>query len=386
MKNDSKLPTILFLILGLINSIGLLLYSYTQVDLNLTLSKISIWQTIQKAFQSIGYFHRPASLWIFLGLLALLFLWYGITIFWISKEKLHTKHVWFMIFCMTGILIFAYPAFSYDLFNHMFTAKTVLLYHKNPYEVTPLAFTGFESWLTFMRWTHIVSIYSPLWIAATFVPYLFGFGYFLWILWNFKLFIALFYLLTAYAIKKILEDEKKPLSLLGVGLFAFNPLVIIESLVSAHNDIVMMGCAVFSLYFLREKRAVWSFLAESLSIAMKLISLVLLPIYLFPKQKWLPIALMSIGTIGFLVVTKREVMPWYLLWTMPFIALYPQKKWLIILTSGISVGLLLRYAPYLYYGHWNDPVPTIKFWVTIVPIITSAIIVLFGKFIYHREM
>lgn len=368
MKNNTKLPVILFYLLGFFNSIGLFLYSFTQIDLNLTLSRMSIWQTIQKAFQSIGFFNRPLSTWLFIGIIISLFFWYGMSMYWVSQKKISMKHLWIMIFCMTVILIFSYPAFSYDLFNHMFTAKTVLLYHKNPYEVTPLQFTGFESWLTFMRWTHVVSIYSPLWILMTLVPYIFGFGYFLWIMWNFKLLIAAFYLMTIYAIGKLNQEKGDTTAVLGMAIFALNPLVIIESLISSHNDIVMMGTGMMALLFFHQRKFVASFFLLSVSIASKLITVLLLPMYLFPKVKWLPLALMSIGTIGFLVVTKREVMPWYLLWTLPFTALMPNKRWLIFLFSGISLGLLLRYAPYLYLGNWDDPVPLIKIWVTSVPI------------------
>jgi hypothetical protein len=385
MKNNEKLSLAVFFLLGLINSIGLFLYSYTQVDLNLTLSRASIWQTIQKGFQSIGFFNRPLSLNIYIGLLLFLFMWYGYTVFLVMKQKIHAKTIWQMILCMTGILVFAYPAFSYDLFNHMFTAKTILLYGKNPYAVTPLQFAGFESWLTFMRWTHVVSIYSPLWIGLTLIPYIFGFGYFLLILWNFKLLIALFYLMTAYVIGKILQDEKNNLALLGVVLFAFNPLVIIESLVSAHNDIVMMAFGVFALYLLRKKELVHSFFIYSISIASKLMTISMFPIYIFPKVKWIPIVSMSAGLILFLFITKREIMPWYALWFLPFAALYPQKHWITILCTGISLGLLLRYAPFLYLGNWDDPVPMIKIWVTTIPIIVSLGIVLITKFSLRRK-
>jgi len=384
MKRYKHIPLFLFFFFGLLNTIGLLLYSYTQVDLNLTLSKISIWQTIQKSFQSIGYFYRPVSLWIYIGILLSMFCWYIMTLHFISVKKIRMFHMVIMIICMTGVLVFAYPAFSYDLFNHMFTAKSVLLYGKNPYEVTPLQFSGYESWLTFMRWTHVVSIYSPLWIGMTFIPYIFGFGYFLWILWNFKLCIALFYIMAVYFIGKILEEEKEEVRLFGIAAFALNPLVIIESLVSAHNDIVMMGFAVFGYYALQKRKFIPSFFLFSLSIASKLMTIILLPIIVIPKNKWFPLVLMSIGTIGFLFVTKREIMPWYLLWTLPFIALLPKQRWLVILWTGMSLGLLLRYAPYLYFGHWNDPVPVIKFWVTAIPVLLTLCISVFDIFIHRK--
>src|SRR5579871_525108 len=54
----------------------LFLYSFTQVDLDLTLSRASWFQTIEKSFQYIGYFNRPLSSWLYIFLLIVLFgLW-----------------------------------------------------------------------------------------------------------------------------------------------------------------------------------------------------------------------------------------------------------------------------------------------------------------------
>jgi len=314
-----------------------------------------------------------------------MFIWYGCVLYWIAKKRLEATCVWIMIFGLSATLLFAYPAFSYDLFNHMFSAKSVLLYHKNPYMVTPLQFAGYESWLTFMRWTHIVSTYSPLWIVVTLIPYFFGLGYFLLIMWNFKLLMAIFYILTLYSIWKILEKESDTVALSGIAVFAFNPLVIIESLVSAHNDIVMMGCAVFALYIFTRQKAVLSFFMLSVSVAVKLMTIVLIPMYILPKIKWIPLVCMTAGTFGFLIVTKREVMPWYFLWILPFIALYPMKRWLIILAFGTSFGLLLRYAPYLYFGHWDAPVPSLKVWASVIPIMISLLIIFTDLVKYRRH-
>jgi len=61
-----KFYDILFHILWVAASICLLLFSYTQVDLSLTLSRVSIYQTVEKIFQHVGYYQRPlaASLYI----------------------------------------------------------------------------------------------------------------------------------------------------------------------------------------------------------------------------------------------------------------------------------------------------------------------------------
>ena len=46
-------------------SLSFLIYTYTQVDLNLTLSNNTIYQSIQSQLTNIGYFNRPLSTKIF---------------------------------------------------------------------------------------------------------------------------------------------------------------------------------------------------------------------------------------------------------------------------------------------------------------------------------
>lgn len=368
---------ILFIGYGLI---GLLvfLYSYTQVDLGLTLTQLSLWQTIQKSFQHIGYFQRPFSTALYGFLLVGLFILYGLVLRSIHQKQLSIRSLWVLIILTFVLLVFSYPAFSYDFFNYMFTAKTVLLYHKNPYEIIPLQFTGYESWLSFLHWTHLPSAYAPAWIALTLIPYFFGFGYFLLILWNFKLTIGFFYLLSVWAIGKLLEKENKTVQMMGIALFALNPLILIESLVSGHNDIVMMGIAALALVFLSRKNYIYSFFFLSLSIALKEITIVLLPLYISWKHRFFPFVLMSVGLVLFLLVFKREMLPWYGIWVLPFAALIPNISFYMPLVYGFSLGLLLSYMPFLYYGHWNDPVPFIKLWLTVLPMITGSMVMM-GK-------
>lgn len=377
----------LFLLAGYaISSIALFLYSYTQVDLNLTLSQISIWQSIQKTFLSIGYYQRPLSTGFFIVIIAALFVLYLIVLSQAAKEALSVKQVWNIIIVVLCILLLSYPAFSYDMFNYMFTAKTVLVYQKNPYGVIPLQFSGFDPYLTFMRWTHLPSAYGPIWIGLTLPFYLSGLGYFLVTLWNFKLLMAGFYALCALGIVKILNVFTKENTALGLTLFALNPLIMIESLVSAHNDIVMMAVAVWAIYYLLKKRYYLALFLLSVSIALKLMTIVLVPLFLYawwnrdmkPKQLFLYSTITMVAALLF-IISKREVLSWYLVWIVPFVALMPKRMSLIILAVGASLGLLLRYAPVLYYGNYDVPTVIAKFWVTIVPVGLSIILLFYFK-------
>ena len=372
-KHISKLGLVFLIGYALVGAL-LLGYSYTQVDLGLTLTNASIARSIQTWFQHIGYFDRPLSTGIFISLMVVLFVLYGTIVKVIHDKKLTAKEVWICIGALVVTTIFAYPAFSYDFFNYLFTAKTVLIYHKNPYLVTPLQFAGVDPWLSFMHWTHLASAYTPLWIIVTLVPFFLGFGYFLPLIWNLKIVIAAAYILAAIGIGKILEKEDSERKLLGVAIFALNPLIIIECLVSPHNDILMMAMAIWAIVLYQNKKKWLSWLLLSGSVAMKLMTIFLIPAFFVGWKRRITL---SCIVIGFLVVlTQREALSWYWVWIVPFVALVPDIGAFLVISTGVSLGLLLQYAPFLYFGDWNNPVPTIKIWVLWVPIVISIIIAL----------
>jgi len=361
---EGSLPVkqrILFFLYILV-SLEIFLYSYTQVDLNLTLSRSSVWQIIQKSFQNIGYFRRDISSGLFVGLLTSLTVLYIWAVGLARQGKLTKVFFWRLVVTISAILLFSYPAFSYDIYNYMFTAKTILVYHTNPYTIIPLQLTGIEPWLSFMRWTHLPSAYTPLWILLSLPPYLFGFGVFLLTMWNMKLLFASFYLLTTFMIGKILGREDHKNKFVGMTIFALNPLILIEGVVSPHNDIVMMGIAMVAWYYR-------SWLALAASVGLKLMTATLFPV--FGNRKWALFAMLA----GLLfVIRDREVLPWYWVWIMPFVALLPRSRNLFIISLGVSIGLLLRYLPYLYLGNWDPPAPEAKLWLTLIPIGITAII------------
>ncbi|MEK9143660.1 MAG: hypothetical protein AAB481_03465 [Patescibacteria group bacterium] len=373
------------LLLGyVIASLALFLYSYTQVDLNLTLSTANIWQHIQKAFQYIGYYQRTFSTVIYLCILVLLYGLYGVALRKIRTGAVTVHGLWKIVFCICIVLVLSYPAFSYDIFNYMFTAKTVLVYHKNPYEVIPMQFASIDPWVGVMRWIHLPSAYTPLWITFSLPAYFFGFGTFLLILWNLKIVAAVFYLLAVKGIYTVLKTVEPKNALAGMAVFALNPLIIIESLVSGHNDIVMMAIAIWSMvFFIRKKQYVMSWFLLAFSIGMKLMTIFLIPSFALRWRRSIALAGMLFGFV--LVILNHEVLPWYFVWIMPFVALVPGRRSITFFAGAFSLGLLLRYAPFIYYGHWDAPVPMIKWWVTALPVLASWLIVLFQSKLFLRR-
>lgn len=363
----------------IVTSIALFLFSYTQIDLNLTLSRASAVQTLQKSFQYVGYYNRPVSTFIYLCIVGLLFGLYIAALGAARKGVLTVHGVWKLIGVVTVLLVFSYPAaFSYDFFNYLFTAKTVLVYHKNPYLVTPLQFAGIDPWTNFMRWTHLSSAYTPLWIGLSLVPFALGLGYFLPVLFFTKLAIAGFYIVACVGIVKIMDHEDVKHAATSLVLFALNPLIIIETLVSGHNDIVLVAFAMVAIALLVRNRYMSAWWVLAVSIAAKFMTIFLIPVFWLNKsRRWMLVAMIA-GLV--VVIARRGILPWYMVWVWPFIALSPQLTQIIVLAGFFSFGLLLTYATYLYVGSYDPWVVGVNQWLPYASLGIGAMFLLLYKY------
>jgi len=319
-------------------------------------------QGAEKAFQHIGYFERPLATSFYVGIVVMLFTVYYVLLTGTKKGSISSAMIWRVIFVVTALLVLSYPAaFSYDFFNYMFTAKTVLVYHQNPYVVTPLQFAGLDPWTNFMRWTHLTTAYTPLWIGLSLLPYVLGFGYFILVMFAMKCMVAGFYLLACWAITRVATsiDGKKQAHVLA--LFALNPLILIESLVSGHNDIVLVAFALLSvgMYVQKDMLKAWFFLA--CSIAAKFMTISMIPVYLFRRGRQYMLGAMFFGLL--IVLVRREFLPWYWVWILPFVALNFEKVKLVRFAALVSFGLVLSYAPYTYFGEYSKVEQLWKTWI-----------------------
>ncbi|HVT01389.1 MAG TPA: polyprenol phosphomannose-dependent alpha 1,6 mannosyltransferase MptB [Patescibacteria group bacterium] len=363
-----------------LGAIALFFYSFTQIDLSLTFSRVSVWQGIQKAFQYVGYFNRPLSAYLFVGIVLFLFFLYGATLKLAKENVLRSKTLWIIIIGLCIALFLSYNAFSYDIFNYIFDAKILVHYGQSPYEHKALDYPG-DPMLSFMHWTHRTYPYGPFWLVLTVPLYFIGFGYFIVTFYLFKLLMLGSFLGSAFFIEKIAKKLKKN-SLMVLAAFALNPLVIIESLVSSHNDIVMIFFSLVALYLFLEKKYIKSVISLTLSIAIKFATALLLPAIIakmvFKVKDELFIYLMIVGmAIGvFLASYRTTFQPWYLILVIPFAALLVEKKFVAIPVFIISLFGLFQYVPYLYLGNWDPPVPMYLNYMLYGSIILSGILIL----------
>ncbi len=361
----------------------LFLYSFTQVDLSLTLSHVSIVQQAEKWFQHIGYYQRPLATELYVGILIILFIFYAVWFGFAAKNKISSKQLWILIFGTAIILLVSYNAFSYDLFNYVFDAKVVTHYHLSPYQYKALDFPG-EPMLSFMHSTHRTYPYGPAWLLLT-IPFSFlGFDRLIPTLILFKLIAVSSYLGSCYFIAKILKFRK--MGIAGLAFFALNPLVIIESLISAHNDIVMVCLALASVHFLLRKNYISGLGLLLVSIATKFATLFLLPAFIFRfvrKNEHIFFLLCFISMVLAAAIEafasgqnkNPEIQPWYLILLVPW-AGFINNKLITYLTAFLSFGLLLSYVPFLFAGQWPANIVTLKVELSIISLVFGLIIYL----------
>ena len=362
MKSTKLLSSLYILTL-----LGLFLYSFTQIDLSLTFSRIDFLRSIVKGFQYIGYFNRPLSTFIYIFLLISLFnLYIGFIIMAYTKQ-ISKKTVWKLIIATTLILTFSYNAFSYDIFNYIFDAKIITHYHLSPYLHKALDFPG-DPMLSFMRWTHRLYPYGPVWLGLT-VPLSFiGFGFFLPTFFMFKALMAAAFLGSVYYVGKILQKIAPEKEIFGLIFFGLQPLVVIESLVSGHLDIVMFFFALWAFYLLLKKKYTWSIVLLLVSVGIKFATVFLLPIFILiiilnKLKKPIPWEKVFIFSIVLLIATvvaasiRSNFQPWYLIAPLAFTTFLSYRFFVFIPSLIISFAALLTYVPFLFTGNWDPPIP-----------------------------
>lgn len=308
----------------------LALYSYSQIDLNLTIFQNPLFLSFQKAMIQLGYFQRPISAAIFLMLVAVLFVLY----LTILRQK--QRNLKLLISGIVIISLISYPFLSHDFFNYLFDARILVHYHQNPYFFKALDFPN-DLWLRFMHWTHRTYPYGPVWLALTAIPSFLGSNKFVLTAVNFKILFILFYLGNIFLLRKLKAN---------VLFFATSPYVLIESLFSPHIDSAMTFFMLLAIYLSISHQKILSAISLLFSAGTKFLTIILAPLVFKPNIK-LGFFLMLFILIP--VIAQREFYPWYFLPAFS-LAVMLKNRTIQILASGLSVGLVLRYLPFLYFG------------------------------------
>ena len=339
--------------------LALTLYSYVLVDPSLTLVSAQWWVTIREPLVQIGFHQRELSTFLYILIILLLFIFH----YYLLKKhpKLNPFNIGLII---SSLLFISYRFLSRDLFSYMFDARILTHYGQNPYFYAPIDFPQ-DNWLRFMHWIHRPYPYGPTFLPLTLIPSFLSLGKFALNLILFKGLFAGFYLLGIYFLRKMNN--------VWALLFATHPLILIEGLVNAHNDLIAVSFGIVGIYYLSKNKNIMGRLAFILSAGIKYLTLPL--IFLSKENKkmnYLVIVIQAVF-VGYLVLF-REIQPWYFLTFFIFVPYYAKY---IRLFDIFFLSLLLSYFPYLFYGSWDD------IWIKQAIIITGFI--LNGGYVLYKK-
>src|SRR3989344_3296271 len=312
-------------------------FSYLFVDPN--------FSYLKSIYTSFSFTHRNFTTILYVIFIFLFFLFYIIFLKLAQIKYLVYKQLRFIILTISILLLFSYSSvLSYDIFNYIATAKVTYFYKENPYIVMPIEFTNDPSF-TFVRAANKISLYGPVWLALSGIPFYIGFNNPVLMLFTFKALNVAFYLLTIVLIWKISKN------LISVSFFALNPLVIIEILLNSHNDTVMIFLALFSFYCLIKNKTKLSILFLILSILIK----------------YATVFLISMFILFLLSPIREEMYSWYAVWFIAFASFLIKKKYIYYFVVFLSIGLLLGYVPYMYTGLYTSSIILLKYIIIILP-------------------
>ncbi|PWU24049.1 hypothetical protein C5B42_00835 [Candidatus Cerribacteria bacterium 'Amazon FNV 2010 28 9'] len=352
------------------------IWSFTQTDPNLYFFTNTAFVQFQHVMWNQD---RQLVTGVCIAFVLGLFLVYGL----IVKELICRPRLSKRIVALYGIsllfLLLSNNALSHDLFNYIFNAKMLAVYHVSPNIHTALEFANRDDWVRFMHNVHTTSPYGVLWSYFTVLPFVVGVGKFILTFLSFKLFMAIGFVLVVVLLEKLIHILGLQKPLFRISLFALNPLMLIETLSSGHNDIWMMAIFLGSLFLLMRARkivslsSVGSLILLILSTQVKFVTLLLIPIWgilffhHFGFEKKLSGLLCSLYTIflsywaecaasllfiPLFTARSQRFNPWYLVWSLSFLPFFKSKP-LGVLLILFSFTSMLRYIPFLWWGTYT---------------------------------
>ena len=183
----------------------------------------------------------------------------------------------------TGVLFLAVQwlapvLLSSDVYAYAMYGRVLGIYHSNPYSTTAPISSNDPFFLMYGE-TYLPSIYGPLWtLISAGVALIGGENIGLTVL-LFRVVASLAALACAAFIWASLRRFAPERATQGLVFFLWNPLVIIESGMGAHNDITMMALVLSGVWLHLRGWHIGTTIALTLSALVKILTGMLVPLY-----------------------------------------------------------------------------------------------------------
>ncbi len=344
------------------------IYSYALMDPNITFFQSNVWARFRDWIIMFGYYHRDNSTYVYVGTIIMLFLFQYLILTRLKKNQFIPLLI---VVSVLGVL--SYPFLSHDLFNYLFDAKILTFYHQNPYLHKALDFPH-DPWIRFMHWTHRTYPYGPSFLPLSAIPLFLSFGKFLPAFLLYKCMNTGIFIISALALHKL---HKK-----AALFYITSPLLIVEGLMNAHNDMLGLSLAIIGIYLLMHSTQTKGRIVLLLSGLIKYITLPTLFISPVNYRLNKVLFIMVCGLLGYLCWTS-EIQGWYFLSLLIFLPFFYES---LIRISFFTAGLLFAYIPYIRFGGWDKQFEVaMKHQIILVFFVINACYLIYYAFSLRRH-
>ncbi|MCC7353305.1 MAG: hypothetical protein IT330_06060 [Anaerolineae bacterium] len=185
---------------------------------------------------------------VFVLFLGYLFAWLGLRGLDIGRRGLAVVLGFGLLF--SAALMLVYPITAIDLFGYVARGRVLGIHHANPFLHPPSDFPGDPTAPYAGGWISLASPYGPAWEWLAGAAAILGGDDFLRNILVFKGVVVLAYAVDALLIWAVLSRLGPQQRLAGTLLFAWNPLVLLETAANGHNDVVMLLPVLLAVWLL----------------------------------------------------------------------------------------------------------------------------------------
>ena len=204
----------------------------------------------------------------FLSIMLLTYLLYTLCVWLVHKSIVATtpstpdeKHVqehavyrilqfiWLGAILVGLVYVLAPVMLSRDIAAYAGYGRIIVVYRANPYYTVPAAFPH-DSILQANDWQGVVAAYGPVWLVVCALSTLVAGNSLLHYILFYRILGLTVHLFNIALVTAILRRMGHPLrtTVIGTLLYAWNPLVLLESCMSGHNDIAMVTCILLGIF------------------------------------------------------------------------------------------------------------------------------------------
>jgi hypothetical protein len=225
------------------------------------------------------------AMWGYFGAVVLLFAIYAFALWWLGSRVADQRadlRVALWVAIVVSVVAYFTPAVpSHDAFAYAMSGRLIVTYHANPFFAIPGSYPH-DPILQTNEWPMSATAYGPLWsVISVLVSPLVGANPLSANVVYRALALAahLANLALLVALLRTLFPDQPRWQALGLLLYSWNPLVIIE-VAAGHNDVMMLTGILGGLYLLARKQRAWAMVAFGAAILLKFSALPLVALAL----------------------------------------------------------------------------------------------------------